>query len=194
MIDRVHDVAGSYRRLIDANSYPGDIYSIEKFYRNNSLEVPFYEGTLLFVYMLLDAEVTFSVVGENSTQVGEFISRMTYAKQVDSEEADFIFILSTATGDQIRGAIASSSGGTLEDPHLSASIIYEVRSVKDGKQEIISGPGIQKEKKIRLSCGNWQEARYAKNIEYPLGIEIYFLDEDGDILALPRTTQVKGCV
>lgn len=194
MINLVHDIVRSYRNLIDANSYPGDVYSFTEFIKNNSINVPFYKETLLFVYMLLDAEVTFAVIGDENNKACDLISQLTYAKTVDIEAADFIFILSKAEDDEKEKAIRNAKIGTLIDPHLSATIICEVKSVKDGKSETIYGPGIKGEKQIRISYENWNKVRYQKNLEYPLGIEMYFVDEDGDILALPRTTQVKGCV
>lgn len=194
MIDLVHDIANSYRLLIHANSYPGNVYSIQEFISNNSIDVPFFEPTLLFVYMLLDAEVTFAVVGDKDKEATHLISRLTFAKEIDIESADFIFILSTASETETEQAVKYAKIGTLIDPHNAATIICEVDSVTSGNEEILYGPGISGEKRVSLNMfKEWKKLRYKKNIEYPLGIEMYLIDKFGDILALPRTTQVKGC-
>jgi alpha-D-ribose 1-methylphosphonate 5-triphosphate synthase subunit PhnH len=38
--------------------------------------------------------------------------------------------------------------------------------------------------------GRWPEIRAFKNVEYPLGIDLFFIDSDFRLLGLPRTTQL----
>lgn len=194
MVDLVHDIAGSYRKLIDANSYPGRVYSVGEFAVNNTIEVHFFKSTLLFVYMLLDAEVTFAVVGDKDEKATQLISSLTFSSETDLESADFIFILNMASQIEKEEALNKAKIGTLINPHNSATILCEVESVTNGKEETLYGPGINGEKQVHLDVfNNWKNLRYEKNIEYPLGVEMYLIDSLGDILALPRTTQVKGC-
>jgi alpha-D-ribose 1-methylphosphonate 5-triphosphate synthase subunit PhnH len=193
MINIVHDVVGSYRQLIEANSYPGKINSFSQYIKKNTIITPFYHTTLLFVYMLLDSEVSFCVVGEKSEQSSKLISKLTYAKQTSVELADFIFILSSADDEQINDTIIKAKIGDLIDPHKSATLICEVESVTKGAGYTISGPGIKNEERMNIDfCKDWAQLRQEKNKEFPLGIEMYFVDENSDILALPRTTQMKG--
>ncbi len=193
MIDIVHDIAGSYRELVEANSYPGNVVSLKKYIKNNTLDIPFQAATLLFVYMLLDSEVTFCVVGKEAEQASEFISKLTYAKRASLEEADYIFVLSTALDIEKIQAIKSSKAGTLVDPHNSATIICEAESVLSGETMTIVGPGIENEAQISMDfAAGWQKERVEKNLEFPMGIEMYFIDEKSKLLALPRTTIVKS--
>lgn len=192
MIDIVHDIAGSYRELLEASSYPGRLGNLKKYIKKNTLETPFYETTLLFVYMLLDSEVTFCTVGKNAEHAENYMAKLTYAKKAPIEEADFIFILSSATDRQASDAIKNCKIGTLVDPHKSATIICEAKSVEEGVPIVITGPGIKDEGKINVKFAKgWIEARNDKNNEFPLGVEIYFTDKKSRVLALPRTTILK---
>ena len=170
MIDIVHDIAGSYRELLQANSYPGQLGNFKKYIKNNSFETPFYEATLLFVYMLLDSEVTFCAVGEGAIEAQEYIAKLTYAKNAPPEDADYIFILSCATDGEILDAIKCSKAGTLVDPHKSATIICEAKSVTEGKTMHIAGPGIKDTAEIMVDYAQgWGAGARQEKRRIPLG-------------------------
>lgn len=193
MFDMVHDVGFAYRKLVKANSYPGDVVSIAKYSKKNSININFFDHTLLMAYMLLDAEVTFHVVGHDSNMSANMIGRLTYARHVELEEADFIFVLNSASDEAVLEAIKRAKIGNLIDPHLSATIIMEADSVTGGENFSLYGPGIETSKDIRLNMPyEWEIARGEKNCEYPLGIEMYLIDAAGDMIALPRTTRIEG--
>lgn len=192
MIDLVHDVANVYRQLIKATGYPGDIVSIDAYSKNNLMEVPFSNHTLLFAYLLLDSEVTFHIVGDQTSHAVNKIMRLTYAKEATIESADYIFILLSASDEDITQCLESAKVGTLIDPHTSATLIIEVNSVTHGNAYTLHGPGINREKNLQINfLDTWHTIRAKKNEEYPLGIDLYFIDLKGDLLALPRTTQVE---
>lgn len=193
MIDLVHDIGGSYRELVNANSYPGEVRSIAKYENKMTLELPFYKGIASFIYMLLDAEVTYAVVGnEEEGAASELISRLTYGKAVEVHQADFIFILSSASQMAKQSAFEQAKVGTLIDPHLSATLICEVDCVNKGRAYDLNGPGIYEINTIYLDFfEGWSKIRQVKNKEFPLGIDMIFIDEDSNLLALPRTTQLK---
>lgn len=194
MIDLIHDVGEAYRQLVNANSYPGNVYNVAP-YVEKSIDMPdMLATTQLMCLMLLDAEVSFAVVGESSKDVVAFMTKFTYAKQTTVNKADFIFILKTASIQQKQEAVKQAQIGTLIDPHESATIICEVDSVTKGDGYCFSGPGIKDETRVNVSIfDQWNTILSEKNIEFPLGIELYLVDENDDIMALTRTTQVKGC-
>lgn len=192
MFDLVHDIAGGYRELIDANSYPGEICSMKKYTKNMNLKSPFYKATAILMYMLIDAEVTFAVIGDVHNNAVEFVSGLTYGKQVGIEEADFIFILADASFNDKQRALEKAKVGTLIDPHISATIICEVESVNQGKVFYLDGPGINDLNTIYLDFfEGWSDIRQIKNKEFPLGIDMIFVDGDSNFIALPRTTKLK---
>ena len=57
---------------------------------------------------------------------------------------------------------------------------------------MLTGPGIKKENYMQVKIkGDWLGEREKKNIEYPLGIDMILLDEESNVMCLPRTTQIK---
>jgi alpha-D-ribose 1-methylphosphonate 5-triphosphate synthase subunit PhnH len=193
MIDLIHDIAGGFRELIQAVSYPGTICSVNDYIKKIDRSEPFYPSTMLFVYMLLDSEVTFYVVGEERKKAEEMVSKMTYSKAAGIEETDYIFILNNSSDAQKKEVMEKAKTGDLIDPHKSASIIIETASLMTGESMFIQGPGIKDINEIRVDFfPYWEEARKEKNIEFPMGIDMYFIDSSGNILALPRTSKVRG--
>lgn len=192
MIDFIHDIAGAYRELIYACSYPGEKVSVEKFCMGNTIETPMRTTTLLFALSLLDVEVTFAVVGEKKNQVAKFLKNLTYAKEVSYQDADFIFILKEAKEEEKIQAIQEAKIGTLTDPHCSATVLCEVESIEQGEVFLASGSGILEETVIEIEFfRGWDRQRQIKNKEFPLGIDFYLLDSKYQLIALPRTTKLK---
>jgi alpha-D-ribose 1-methylphosphonate 5-triphosphate synthase subunit PhnH len=141
--------------------------------------------------MLLDAEVTFHILGGETQNISRYINQLTYSKVVPLEEADFIYVLEGADSEEIEGAIIRCKIGDLVNPHLSATLIIEVEKISNHRDLVLSGPGIKGEKYISISGEtDWVKLRAEKNIEYPLGIEMYFVDKNYNLLALPRTTKI----
>lgn len=193
MFDYIHDIASGYRILVEAISYPGTIYNVGNLAKKNSLNISCFDGVLLFAFMLLDQEVTFHIVGICHKEVSEQMARLTYSKTADIDSANFIFILKDATEAERNEAISRASIGTLVDPHLGATVILELPDIEGMNQYYFGGPGIEFEKEVKFSgFPEWDTIRRDKNKEFPLGIDMIFIDQKGMLLALPRTTIVKG--
>ncbi|MBN2221970.1 MAG: phosphonate C-P lyase system protein PhnH [Vallitaleaceae bacterium] len=191
MIDRIHDVAKAYRKLVHACSYPGEKVSLTEYSKKNELHFGLSDALVLFAYMLLDAEVNFSVVGEGSNEITHQLMNLTYSKRADYYEADFILITKDAQETEVEDALSKVKVGSLVDPHLSATVIYEIDSLDEGIPYEIKGPGIKDCHTIHLQTSvEWNRIRKEKNKEFPLGIDLYFIDKKNQLLALPRTIQV----
>lgn len=190
-IDLVHDIQGVYRKVLNAMARPGCIENVKNEEEKVDLNIRSYKNTVLVMLMLLDAEVSFNVVSDNSIDVISTISQITYAKIKPIEEADYVFVLSDSI-DKLKEAYEKVKEGTLIDPNLSATIIAEVFKISDEKELELSGPGIEEKNYIKIS-GNygWVKARENKNKEYPLGVDSIFLDSDGQVICIPRTTKIK---
>ncbi|MFO7888585.1 MAG: phosphonate C-P lyase system protein PhnH [Eubacteriales bacterium] len=193
MIDLVHDVAESYRKIVDAFSRPGEIMSIAKYAEKNDIDTYFYDSTIILIYMLLDAEVKYKLVEPESKDSTDLISKLTYSRESEMHKADYIFIsLNTQEKDKIE-ALIKSKVGNLKDPHKSATLIFEVERFDKGKCYEISGPGILEKNKIYVDLfKNWDLLRNKKTKEFPLGIDILLVDKFHNIMAIPRTTILKG--
>lgn len=82
--------------------------------------------------------------------------------------------------------------GDLLNPHKAATMIIEADSVSNDRALTLSGPGIETECyiNVKTAIDAWVDLRAEKNSEYPLGIDLIFVDRDDNILCLPRTTQI----
>ncbi|MCM3673779.1 phosphonate C-P lyase system protein PhnH [Peribacillus simplex] len=191
-LDVVHDIQTVYRKLVTATSRPGTLVVLEREAKTLDVQMECFSSTILLARTVLDPEVTFKVIAKEEEAVSRMINQLTYSKPVDLQEADFIFILLDAFEEQMKEALNKAKVGNLLNPHESAMIILEVPDVSKGDSMILSGPGIQQESFISLPyVSAWLGARNEKNIEFPLGIDMYFVDQHDRLIALPRTTKIK---
>lgn len=189
----IHNLQSIYRKLVDSTSRPGHITDLEK--ESALIESDNKTGCtyslLLLALTLLDPEVTFKVYSSNDSTVTKKINQLTFATAVENNQADYIFVLGDAEEGSLEEAIRKGKSGTLENPHQSATIIAEVGTVTNGESLLLQGPGIQTTRLIHVDASeNWVETRQEKNMEYPMGIDLVFIDLNHQLLSLPRTTQI----
>ncbi|MFP4112742.1 MAG: phosphonate C-P lyase system protein PhnH [Spirochaetota bacterium] len=198
-LDTVHDVQHAYRKLVQATSFPGTIVSISHEAQKIDLPTELPRPLLLLAMMLLDAEVAFSIDSQHAERDASLISRVTYSREVSRSQAAFVLV---ANPEQATEAIRDARVGTLTDPHLGATVVLLVetlREVEPGEAVAddvptfeLAGPGVQSTRRIAVGApADWMEARARQNAEYPLGIDALFVTRDGALLSLPRTTQVS---
>ena len=191
-LDVVHDIQTVYRKLVTATSRPGTLVVLDREARTLDVQMECLSSTILLARTVLDPEVSFKVISKAEEAVSRMINQLTYSKPVDLPEADFIFILHDASEEQMKEALNKAKVGNLLNPHESAMIILEVPDVTKGDSMILSGPGIQDESFLSLpNVSAWLAARNEKNMEFPLGIDLYFVDRQDRLMALPRTTQIR---
>ncbi|WP_249595083.1 phosphonate C-P lyase system protein PhnH [Peribacillus frigoritolerans] len=191
-LDVVHDIQTVYRKLVTATSRPGTLVVLDREARTLDVQMECLSSTILLARTVLDPEVSFKVISKAEEEVSRMINQLTYSKPVDLPEADFIFILHDASEEQMKEALDKAKVGNLLNPHESAMIILEVPDVTKGDSMILSGPGIQDESFLSLpNVSAWLAARNEKNMEFPLGIDMYFVDQKDRLIALPRTTQIR---
>ncbi|MFJ7363135.1 phosphonate C-P lyase system protein PhnH [Peribacillus frigoritolerans] len=191
-LDVVHDIQTVYRKLVTATSRPGTLVVLDREARTLDVQMECLSSTILLARTVLDPEVSFKVISKAEEAVSRMINQLTYSRPVDLPEADFIFILHDASEEQMKEALNKAKVGNLLNPHESAMIILEVPDVTKGDSMILSGPGIQDESFLSLpNVSAWLAARNEKNMEFPLGIDMYFVDQQDRLIALPRTTQIR---
>lgn len=187
--DMVFDIQHAYRQVVHAFAYPGEIVSLKQ--EADKLEVPLNcsPATSVLLYMLLDADTSFHAVGEE--QLTDSIARLTYCRSCTLETAAHV-IVTKAHRDQLCEIMRRVNIGTLEDPHLGATLLVECDSLKEGDELVLHGPGILHTHTIAsLLDGDWVEVRSLVNEEFPLGFDMLLIDADANCMALPRTTQVE---
>ncbi|PAK39082.1 phosphonate C-P lyase system protein PhnH [Peribacillus simplex] len=191
-LDIVHDIQTVYRKLVTATSRPGTLVVLDREARTLDVQMECLSSTILLARTVLDPEVSFKVISKAEEAVSRMINQLTYSKPVDLPEADFIFILHDASEEQMKEALNKAKVGNLLNPHESAMVILEVPDVTKGDSMILTGPGIQDESFLSLpNVSVWLAARNEKNMEFPLGIDMYFVDQQDRLIALPRTTQIR---
>ncbi|WP_080844161.1 phosphonate C-P lyase system protein PhnH [Cytobacillus gottheilii] len=189
----VHDVQSVYRKLVDAISRPGELASLQRecLLVKGENYLSDHQSVLLLALTMLDQEVTFKVLSEKEEIISKVIYQLTNAKPAQLEQADYIFVLHDAEAGALEQAIHMAKEGTLYNPHLSASIIAETKSVSSGEEFLLKGPGIPESIVIATDLPRgWAKKRAAKNKEYPLGIDLFLIDADQQLLAIPRTAQM----
>ncbi|GFZ79989.1 phosphonate C-P lyase system protein PhnH [Paenibacillus marchantiophytorum] len=190
-LDFIHDIQRAYRKLIDSQSRPGTLSDLAEEAGELALDKGCLPATLVLAEMLLDTEVSFNVFSERKVQVTQLFKQMSYARETEASEADFIFVLSDAQQGDLQQALEMAKIGNLSDPHFSATLIIEVESLSEGRKLRLSGPGIQSFTNAQvLASEGWLDIRAERNAEYPLGLDCLFVDTKHRLLALPRTTQV----
>ena len=190
-LDLVHDVQTAYRKVLDCVSKPGTINSLQP--ESEKLELPLacYKATLLLMLMFLDTEVSFHVLGHHHEKTARYISQLTYAKVAPLSDADFVFVLRERNPHDFTRAVSASRLGDLINPHRSATVVVEVETITPSKELALTGPGIQDENHVAIVTDtDFVPLRADKNVEYPLGIEMCFIDDSHNLLILPRTTTI----
>lgn len=183
-------VQATFRALLTAMSRPGTIVSLTDFH---ALHYGFslLPGSQLLLMTLLDAEVTFGVESDDSRLVDQ-LARLTYSQPLDCNAADYVLV-GLHQYDRLFQIITNAKRGTLSNPHLGATIIIEVESLSNDDDLILRGPGIQTQEYLGVvstfpSSSTWIQARQIANQEFPLGVDLIFVDQQHQIAALPRTT------
>lgn len=191
-LDLVHDIQGSYRKVLNAMARPGVIESLKVESEKVDININCFKSTFLIMLMLLDGEVSFNVISKDSMDITGIVSQITYAKIKPIEEADYLFVINDISSEVLEDVYRRAKIGDLVDPNKSATIVCEFDKLKYGDELILSGPGIKNVNKISLSGSKeWIAAREEVNDEYPLGVDAIYIDKEGSVLCLPRTTEVK---
>lgn len=178
----IYTTQAVFRELVQATSYVGEIGSLAV----NKKE----EGLYLLAATLLDQEVRFATAGLAPKELDRISSLRGQA--VSIEEADYLFLQLPLT-DACYQQLAKVKLGDLIDPQKSATLCIACETLFGNQEVTMTGPGILGEKQVLLAeeLLPFLGLRKLLNSEYPLGIDLFFCDQAGNLLALPRTTQTK---
>ncbi|WP_028611516.1 phosphonate C-P lyase system protein PhnH [Paenibacillus harenae] len=191
-LDLVHDIQLAYRKLIDSMSRPGTISRFGEQAGAIESRAGCLDTTILLAMVLLDTEVTFKIYSEREEEITRLFNQLTYSKEAEAAYADYIFVLSDADTGQMERAVRSAKTGDLVNPHLSATLIVEAELIANDMHLVLTGPGIKETAGLRvLTDGSWIELRADKNSEYPMGIDMIFVDRKHQAVCIPRTTQIR---
>lgn len=166
-----------FRVLLEALSRPGTIQAIPE-----SLEGSHADMALLAT--LLDGEVTLC---DRHDLLVAADWPLLQVKQVDAEQADYIFCDGSKVPD------FEPRLGTLSCPDESATVVIKVNSLSGSDLRLkLAGPGIQHSALAGIQGldKSWLEIRQDWVCAFPLGVDFFIVD-DTQVLGLPRTTIVE---
>jgi len=187
-LDYVHDLQSAFRKTLTAFSFPGTIVDLSEELSRVEKELGV-SSPLLLALMLLDGETGFAVYAADGEKQEQSISRLTLSKATSPDQAEFIFFPDPLLDASI--IIERCREGTLSDPQLGATLILRTSAIYESGPLILTGPGIERETTINIErTGEWLEARQQKNREFPLGVDLIFITDDGSLTAIPRTTRI----
>ncbi|MDY6065482.1 MAG: phosphonate C-P lyase system protein PhnH [Finegoldia sp.] len=176
----------TYRNLLKAIYYPGRVFDMCTF-KDYGLSLS--NEAIEIALTLLDGEVSFYIDGEDEKSIEE-ISIRTNSRVDDFTRADFIFIPRDRQTDLEK--YKDVKLGSLVDPQESASFIVEVKSLEEGKDYKLTGPGIDGSLVCKIDQADDILALRKDLVDFPQGIDIFFVDENKKLMAIPRSTRVEG--
>ncbi|WP_342514328.1 phosphonate C-P lyase system protein PhnH [Sporosarcina sp. FSL K6-1522] len=194
IIDVVHDTQAIFRTILHCMSRPGTIESIADIGNQAESQGLCYDSTLLSAMTLLDAEVSFHIIGENVPLIEAFLSAYTLATVAELQEADYVFITNGTNKEVIHNVFSQVKKGTLTNPQQSATIIMETEKLSNDPQLTLRGPGIATTANVQIAASEfWTAKREEANQEYPLGVDMIIVDPQSNMMCLPRTTTIHDC-
>jgi alpha-D-ribose 1-methylphosphonate 5-triphosphate synthase subunit PhnH len=180
-----------FRVLLKAMTHPGDICHLPAEGISDGI------GIIKAVSQtLLDHEVAFAVSGHpHPLFSAEDVLKWTHSHHVPAKEADFLFI----TGPDSDKDIRQLRRGSPEIPDTGATLLYLLTRPIGNKETYIpltmTGPGIlPTDRRLfppmpisKLDIDAIMEA----NLEFPMGIDCFFLDPGGAVVGLPRSVTLR---
>lgn len=185
--DFVHDGQKVFRELLSAMANPGRVKSIAaqsaKFKEN-------YAPLTALGCTLLDNEEKMYV--EKNPGLASELHDLTLCREGDLEEADYIFLSSQMNYGSLEQIIKNVKKGTYADPQDSATVIILCGGINGDVPMTLKGPGIDGTLTVAVE-------QYVKTIiairqslqtEYPLGVELVFVTENGELMGIPRLCKI----
>lgn len=202
--NEVFDSQWCFRILTDSMSKPGRLFRLEQYIFPGAPE-GFNPGMLTVLKTLGDNTVSFSA-GNYHNNVHRYVELNTGMQLAEIEHADYILF----RGTEYDQSFCAVNEGSLEFPEDSATVIIAVKRVFRGQQPEngscgspccsgeqlvlhMTGPGIKDMNRVSVTGF---DALYLSNLAdknaiFPLGIDMIIVDEEGNIICIPRTTKVE---
>ncbi|WP_426955011.1 phosphonate C-P lyase system protein PhnH [Muricoccus radiodurans] len=179
--DPVLDAQAAFRAVLDAMARPGRVQRIAS---PPAAPAPLSPAAAAVLLTLADAETPLWLdAGADAEQWARFHAGCP----VVANAADAAFALAVGTPP----ALDTLRPGTDEDPHASATLILQVASLEEGAGWRLTGPGIEREHRLRVTGAppGFAAAWAANRARFPRGVDAILCAGDR-VAALPRTTTI----
>jgi alpha-D-ribose 1-methylphosphonate 5-triphosphate synthase subunit PhnH len=169
----------AFRVLLDAISRPGTIHR---------LPAPW--GGAIVPLALAEVETTIAVVGDDDR--AEQVRRATGATFAPLDEAELV----ACDGRQAAATVARLRRGSGLAPELGAKVGIDCRALRPDAGEVtlaLRGPGVPGRAGLGVDGvpPGFFRGLAAANRDAPAGIDVWLVDRDGWVAALPRTCHVE---
>jgi alpha-D-ribose 1-methylphosphonate 5-triphosphate synthase subunit PhnH len=174
-----------FRLLLKAMSRPGTVWQMPRERRGMRPDELLGET----LRCLMDNEVTCHVADDRPEALCDAICRATGSRPAGLGAADFV-VFPAGTS---RGSLAGVKRGTLEYPDQGATVVYLVEELGEtGGIAELQGPGIEDRLRPLIRGLDAAETGLLReaNAEFPLGVDALFMDRDGRIMCIPRSTRI----
>ncbi len=165
----------NFRSCLEALSRPGTIYQLEPLFDS---------GLLAMASVWLYSEVSYNYEGSLNF---EMVAALTGSKRSKACEADYLF------SDSVNiKMLQEAKVGTSDSPEKSAILLFQCVDLQEGIHVKLKGPGIETvfETTLPLSVEFIDQFKL-KNGEYPIGVDIFLIDEKLRVIGLPRTLSIE---
>jgi alpha-D-ribose 1-methylphosphonate 5-triphosphate synthase subunit PhnH len=174
----------TFRVLLYAMARPGTIHRLP--------EARDWASSLAeFALAMLDSETGVAALDSNSTEIVLAAAEPVACPLRSPEEADFVVV----GGGSALGWMDRLRTGSADYPDSSATLVYLVDSLAaTGGDLTWQGPGIPgsvSPEVMGLARDEWQALQLV-NSSYPVGLDAFFLDRTGQVMAIPRSTRIEG--
>lgn len=200
-LEKVHSTQQSFRVVMDAMARPGKVAALPPVLVCNDyprINTPM--GVL--VEMFVDQASTFYSAGDPDLSLERAIVINTHARRVPSHKADFLVIPESTGSAHAEEVIGCATGGSLVSPETGATVLMGCKRIGSQNEEealeadslhwvSIEGPGVETSHVFGIDRIDWAWARNRREDEFPCGIEIVLVDEEGRLVAIPRTSFVS---
>jgi alpha-D-ribose 1-methylphosphonate 5-triphosphate synthase subunit PhnH len=193
LLDTIRSDQQTFRTVLTALANPGQI---ERLANQSRSDAPMLNGnrfTASLLMALLDHEVSFSVEpGPDAGVFAAYILKRTRCPIVSTDRAAFVVADHSKLDPQLPLELHT---GSFDYPDDAATLIVQTPALDQKTGDLtlaLEGPGVPGRRVIKLSgvSAEFFAARDRANAHYPIGIDLLFIDQEGRIIALPRTTQV----
>lgn len=168
-----------YRAMLQAFSRPGLPQTLP------STDFP---PALLPALALADLETGIAVL-EDGSDWNEVLTVATGAPVAALGQAKYVTALRPVTADEL----LTATRGTALSPESAATVICSVPSLGGGTPVELAGPGVNGTETIAPQGFDdaLRRARNAATADFPAGIDILLVADDGTVVGLSRTTRMS---
>jgi len=186
----VHESQHVFTVLLNSLSNPGTIYSVDQkiWERTDGCAVP--------LLALLGHETPFCVLGEHSEELTAIVQHVTTGRPSTLKDARYVAIPHSVTSEEF---VEISTGSDLRPDSAAQISVYcsgrfstSSSSSIEGTSVRLSGPGVNGESELTFEhidsvvLASLLNRKFA----FPRGHDIWFCNNEGQVVAIPRSTTV----